>query len=413
MGARPDGAARVGAAPGRRTMALLAPGATRMTASHATATPAPLAPEVLSTPPPAADDTTVGAVGKPAGGRTGPVRRPDPPLPAPRGELSAFLLEHLRQDPHELPPAPGVGADPIRGDDEQLALYCSYELHYRGFEGVDPAWEWEPSLVAWRRELERAFEAGLREEVGPIGPVEDIVAALDEIATPGDGPSLSDWLFERGGVEHVHEFCVHRTAWQLKEADPHTWVIPRLHGGAKAALVHIQADEYGLGVEEDVHAELYALCLRQLGLDDAYGAYLDRLPGATLAGTNAVTMFGLHRRLRGAAVGHLAIFEMFSVLPMQRVSDTLARLGASSWARLFFDTHVVADADHQTIAARDLAGGLVAQDPRLATDVLFGAHAIGVLEAEATRRTITAWEEGRSSLLGTDRLGGLAREVAA
>ena len=359
----------------------------------------PLDPAVLTTLPAPADDPTVGAAGQPAGGRTGPVRRAEPPLPEPRGEMSTFLLKHLTEEPHELPTTPPVGDDPVSGDDEQLALYCAYELHYRGFAGIHPGWEWEPSLLAWRRELARAGDGGLRDLVGPLRFGGDIVAELDELATPGGGVSLSDWLFLHGEARHVREFCAHRTAWQLKEADPHTWVIPRLYGAAKAALVHIQADEYGEGIEEDIHAELYALCLRELAMDDTYGAYLDVLPGSTLAGTNAVSMFGLHRRLRGAAVGHLAIFEMFSVLPMQKISDTLARLGAGPWARLFFDTHVVADAEHQTIAARDLAGGLVAQDPSLATDVLFGAHAIGVLEGRVARRTTMAWEAGETSLL--------------
>ena len=361
---------------------------------------APLAPEVVHTEPPAEDDPTVGVTGKPAGGRTGPVQRPEPPLPEPRGELSAYLVEHLRQKPHELPSPPPVREDPLFGDDVQLTLYSAYELHYRGFDGVDEDWEWEPSLLAWRRDLERSFEDALRDEVGPVQVDPDgIVAHLDRLATPGDGPSLSGWLLENGDGEHVREFCAHRTAWQLKEADPHTWVIPRLYGSAKAALVRIQADEYGDGVEEDIHSELFALTLRELGMDDRYGAYLNVLPGSTLAGTNVVSMFGLHRRLRGAAVGHLAIFEMFSVLPMGHVSDVLARLGASTWARLFFDTHVVADADHQTIAARDLAGGLVAQDPRMATDVLFGASAIGMIEGRVAQDAIAAWEAGRTSLL--------------
>ena len=359
----------------------------------------PLDPGVVATVPTPDDDPTVGAAGRPAGGRTGPARRPEPPLPAPRGEMSTYLLEHLAEEPHELAVTPPVGTDPIYGDDEQLALYCAYELHYRGFDGINPGWEWEPSLLAWRREMERAFESGLRDTVGPVRSDGDIVAELDELATPGDGTSLSNWLFDHGQAQHLREFCAHRSAWQLKEADPHTWVIPRLYGSAKAALVRIQADEYGSGVEEDIHAELFALCLRELAMDDRYGAYLDVLPGSTLAGTNAVSMFGLHRRLRGAAVGHLAIFEMFSVLPMQKVSDTLARLGASPWARLFFDTHVVADADHQTIAARDLAGGLVEQDPGMATEVLFGAHAIGALEGRVARDVTAAWDTGRSSLL--------------
>ena len=35
-----------------------------------------------------------------------------------------------------------------------------YELHYRGFEGVDERWEWEPSLLALRSVLEDIFEGG-------------------------------------------------------------------------------------------------------------------------------------------------------------------------------------------------------------------------------------------------------------
>ena len=34
-------------------------------------------------------------------------------------------------------------SDPY-GLDLQLALYMCYELHYRGFSGVDPTWEWNP-----------------------------------------------------------------------------------------------------------------------------------------------------------------------------------------------------------------------------------------------------------------------------
>lgn len=39
---------------------------------------------------------------------------------------------------------PGRG-DALTDDDLQLALYLCYELHYRGFAGVDPAWEWSPA----------------------------------------------------------------------------------------------------------------------------------------------------------------------------------------------------------------------------------------------------------------------------
>ena len=360
------------------------------------------APLAMPDPPTGAvdpDDPTMGVTGKPVAGRVRAPRRPQPPRPQPRGELSAFLLEHLTEPLHELPTAPEPTDDPLVGEDSMLALYLCYEQHYRGLAGVDAAWEWEPSLLTVRRRLEGRYERALREAVGPIAVDDGLLAEqLDRMATEGDGPSLSRWMLEHADVDHVHEFCVHRTAYQLKEADPHTWAIPRLDGRAKAALVEIQTDEYGEGDQENMHAELFALTLRELGLDDSYGAYLDVIPGPTLSAVNLVSFFGLHRRLRGALVGHLAIFEMFSVLPMGRYSSVLERLGTSTWARLFFDTHVVADAEHQTIAARDLAGGLVEQEPELTGDVLFGAHAIGHVEGLFTAHLLDSWEDRRTSL---------------
>ena len=181
--------------------------------------------------------------------------------------------------------------------------------------------------------------------------------------TDGDGPSLSGWVAEHATIEQVREFCIHRSQYQLKEADPHTWVIPRLRGRAKAAFVAIQFDEYGAGRASDMHAELFAETMRTLGLDDRVGAYLDLLPAATLATGNLVTMFGLHRRWRAAAVGHLALFEMTSVGPMQRYSDALARLGVAASARRFYDVHVTADVVHERMALDEMVADLVEQEP--------------------------------------------------
>ncbi|HEX8689586.1 MAG TPA: hypothetical protein VF729_05020, partial [Solirubrobacterales bacterium] len=44
-------------------------------------------------------------------------------------------------------------AEPLGDDDLQLALYLCYELHYRSFPGVDPDWEWSPTLLAARAVL--------------------------------------------------------------------------------------------------------------------------------------------------------------------------------------------------------------------------------------------------------------------
>jgi hypothetical protein len=121
--------------------------------------------------------------------------------------------------------------------------------------------------------------------------------------------------------------------------------------------------------------------MERLGLSSRPNDYLDLLPGITLATVNLVSMFGLHRRWLGAVVGHLAVFEMSSVTTMARYAAALRRLDFDPWTILFYDTHVVADAHHQTVAATDLAGGLVEQDPRRAADVVFGALALAKLEA--------------------------------
>src|SRR3954453_8532410 len=86
-----------------------------------------------------------------------------PRPPTPRGPLSEFLVNRWQGPSRPLSGAPAVTADdPLGDDDLQLALYLCYELHYRSFAGVDERWEWEPSLLEFRRRLERQFEAALR-----------------------------------------------------------------------------------------------------------------------------------------------------------------------------------------------------------------------------------------------------------
>jgi hypothetical protein len=323
-------------------------------------------------------------------------------LPAPRGPLTALLLDALRREPHELaPPARGAPADALADEDLQLALYLCYELHYRGLNGVDDGWEWAPSLLALRASLEADFETALRAAVPPVSAApapEEMDVALREIADGDDGPSLSRHLSRDGTLEQYLEFVVHRSAYQLKEADPHSWAMPRLSGAPKAALVEIQADEYGGGRADRIHAELFADAMRALRLDAAYGAYLDHIPGITLANVNLMSLLGLHRRHLGAIVGHLALFEMTSSVPNRRYADGLRRLGFGEDATAFFDEHVEADAVHEAIAAVDLAGGLVRQQPTLGEDVLWGASTLVALESRWAAHLLAAWEAGRTSL---------------
>src|SRR5215210_4637558 len=123
-----------------------------------------------------------------------------PPLPPSRGAISTFVLDALRRDPHALAPfRPPTPSDPLSDDDLQLALYVCYELHYRGFDGVDERWEWEPSLLALRAQLEAQFERALEEAVPPLAASElpaagEMDIALRAIADSDDGPSLSRHL---------------------------------------------------------------------------------------------------------------------------------------------------------------------------------------------------------------------------
>jgi Iron-containing redox enzyme len=324
-------------------------------------------------------------------------------LPEPRGSLSRALLAALVKEPHQLPaPNAPIPADPLADEDLQLSLYLCYELHYRGLPGVSDDWEWEPSLLALRRALEARFEAGLLDVLGaPEGTVaaEDMDVALREVEAADEAPSLSRHLERAGTLDEMLEFVVHRSAYQLKEADPHSWALPRLSGAPKVAMVEIQADEYGGGDPDRVHAALFAKAMDGLGLDSRYGAYLDRIPGFTLATVNLMSLLGLHRRWLGAIVGHLALFEMTSSVPNRRYANGLRRLGFDRATTDFFDEHVTADAVHESIAAVDLAGGLVRENPALAADVIWGARALVELEGRFARRLLEAWEEGRSSLL--------------
>ena len=322
-----------------------------------------------------------------------------PPCPTPRGTLSGAVLSALRQSPGSLGPMPPVAVDALSDDDLHLALYCCYELHYRGLAGVDPAWEWDPALLGFRAGLEGALLQRLRDEIGPSVCLADVGSALDELIAAASGPSLSTFLLESGSLGQLKEFCVHRSAYQLKEADPHTFAIPRLWGEAKAAMVEIQYDEYGSGRAASMHSTLFADTMTTLGLDSTYGAYLDKLPGPTLATVNLASMFGLHRRWRAAMVGHLAVFEMTSIVPMERYSRALARLGIGPKGRRFYDVHVAADARHGAIARDRMVAGLIETEPDLGQDLLFGAAAVLLVEKRFARHLLDAWSTGSSSLL--------------
>ncbi|WUL17138.1 iron-containing redox enzyme family protein [Amycolatopsis sp. NBC_00355] len=300
-------------------------------------------------------------------------------------------------------PADPVAADtrlPVLHDDDlQLTLWICYELSYRGFDDADTAWEHTPFVTGLRRQLEHHWVKGLHELVTPttVAP-ETVPQALADLVRADEGPPLAKFLQRRASDTQFREFVTHRSVYHLKEADPHSWAIPRLSGAAKAALIEIQTDEYGQGRLERMHSELFRATMRALGLDDSYGAYIDHVPAVTLAVSNLMSLFGFHRRWLGATLGHLAAFEMTSSLPNRRYGNGLRRLGGDTTATRFYDEHVEADAVHEQIAAHDLCGSFARENPAAAGDVLFGAACGLAVEAEFGRTLLACWEEDRTSL---------------
>jgi hypothetical protein len=164
----------------------------------------------------------------------------------------------------------------------------------------------------------------------------------------------------------------------------------------------LQFDEYGGGRYERLHARMFAESLLGAGLNAEYGTYVDVAPASTLAISNAVSMFGLHRRLRGAAMGHLAAFEATSSVPARRVAMGLRRLAFPEVVAAYFDEHVEADAVHEQLAVRDICANLVHDSPSLLEDVGFGAAASQLLDDRSARHQLGSWAGGRSSLRVAD-----------
>lgn len=324
------------------------------------------------------------------------------PLPTSRGPLSAIVINALAKDPPAgpLPLGDVDQADPY-GEDLALALYTCYELHYRGFEGIDSLWEWDPELLRLRAAMERVFLMALRCDIDgeDTNGDDDVTAALDALLIePVPGNGVSHYLRDVAPWWQMREYIVQRSVYHLKEADPHAWVIPRLQGQAKASLVAVEFDEFGGGRGERVHAQLYADLMAAAGLSPEYLHYLDDVPAPAMAIVNLMSMFGLHRRLRGAMVGHFAAAEVSSPPSAQRITQALERLGAPGSCTLFFTEHVEADAVHEQVLRRDVIGDLLSREPHLAVDVVFGIAATELLEARLAGHLLDAWRSGTTSL---------------
>ena len=138
-----------------------------------------------------------------------------------------------------------------------------------------------------------------------------------------------------------------------------------------------------------------------LGLDPSYGAYLDLIPGVTLATVNLMSLFGLHRRLARRdrrPPGPVRDDLVDPQPPLRRrsragsASAATPRCSSTSTSRPMRST--------RSVAAVDLAGGSRAPGPGRAAQSC-GAPGRSPISATAGRRISSSrWDEGRSSLLG-------------
>ena len=219
----------------------------------------------------------------------------------------------------------------------------------------------------------------------------DFSQALFEYIDAHDGPSLSAFVQHEATRDQVLDLLKVRSVYHLKEADPVAWVIPRVAGAVGVALMSVQFDEYGAGDPARLHSRLFATGMTACGLAREEADYVDGAPMEVLAQNNAMSMFGLHRRLRAAALGHLAAFEATSSLPSRRMSQGLRRVGLPQEMQAYYDEHVEADAVHEQVVIRQVCAELVRMLPALVDDVFFGAHTCLDLESRMATRMLERW----------------------
>jgi hypothetical protein len=264
-----------------------------------------------------------------------------------------------------------------------------YALHYHGFRGVDDRREWDPHLMQLRSRLEADLEARLRSRVPKVDVEGDLAEAIFGMVDDFDGVSLASYVHRDASVEQVLRLLRVRSLYHLQESDPTVWTLPRLTGSAKAALAELLYDEYGAGRAENLHAALFAQGMCAVGLDPTYGAYVDEAPREILDQNNAMSLFGLHRRLRAAAMGHLAAFEATSSLPSRRMAQGLRRLDLPDSLVRYYTEHVEADAVHEQVAVRAICVPMIEEQPQLLDDLLLGVYTCLDQEDQVGRRMLS------------------------
>ena len=264
-------------------------------------------------------------------------------------------------------------SDPY-GRDLQLALYVSYELHHRGFAGVDRRWEWDPGVLQLRARLEEAFGTALRDGVGDVSPCK----AVDEIPRLCTQVSpLAEYLREHGTWAQMREYFVQRSVYRLRTDDART----------AEAITPAKFGESSLGGADHAPRRRFADVLRAAGLEASYLHYLDDASAEALAMVNMMSMFGLHGNLRGAASGQMLATRITVRSASAGLVDALVRLGAPQACVQFYRDNV-----RTGLKARcETVGMLLDAEPELEPEVVLGIRAFELLEGRLTTRLLASW----------------------
>jgi len=97
-------------------------------------------------------------------------------------------------------------------------------------------------------------------------------------------------------------------------------------------------------------------------------------------------------------IGHFASTEITSSPGSRRLAEALERMGAPAACIQFYREHVEADAVHEQVVRTDVVGDLVAREPHVDRDVVFGIRARDVVENRLAERMMSSWTAGHTSL---------------
>lgn len=335
-----------------------------------------------------------------------------PRLPRQRGPVSQWLVQRLAwSEAASATPQPSEevvrGSGILSDDDRLMALWVAQGLSCHGFAGVDARCEVDPDVVALRLALEDALESDLSRVVAPVvarhltSATDDLVRTLFDLprAEFTEAPSIASFARREMSHQQWREMLILKSAYQLKEGDPHTFAIPRLPDEAKLPLLEIQFDEYGNGRLSDQHSRIFAEAMRSVELSDRYGDYCDAWPCEVLAANTALGWWASRREWVGAVAGHLAFIETTSSLPCQEYVAGARRLKLPEQAHRYFGEHVEADAAHEQIAIRQMCTAVAAADPAGTEKVLYGFLSGLYLEGRVAQAAVGAWRDSRSALL--------------